>query len=482
MFAKRYILWLYLAGTLACGHGLRAQSTGAQPDKPIPPDSIGGASDNAANNPDEIFPIDQPKLTPDTRPLAGAQALTLGTVNKSYNFILPSFSVVAQGGYSSYSPSSTSGSNTTFGGFAAGRLALNHVSTYSSILLDYLAAGSFSQDSSLGNSVIQSLSIAYTFQRGRWTTMLGDQLSYTPASPFGFGGLGGLDSLGIGLGNGVGYDPGFLPNYVPNQTLFLDGASRLSNSVIAQDDYALTHRSSLTFVGSYGVLKFFNAGFEDGNSVSFQAGYNYALSRKDSIAVAYQFGRFAFFNAPTKIMTHAAIFSYSRRVTGRMSFQVGGGPQAQVFDEPGTNNQTAMNWTLQSGLSYEIGRTALSASYSHSQTGGSGLFIGAETDTITGSANRRLNRSWAGSMSVGYARNQTLKQTTPTGYSANPETWFAAVQVSRQFFRYGSVSLSYGFSHESSLLGFCTLPSCTASTSSQFISVSYTWGLRPLVL
>ena len=181
-------------------------------------------------------------------------------------------------------------------------------------------------------------------------------------------------------------------------------------------------------------------------------------------------------------MNHGATFSYSRRVTGRMSFQVGTGPQFQVFQEPGSADQTAINWTLQTGLSYEAGRTNLGASFSHSQTGGSGLFIGAETDTITGSANRRLNRSWAGSMSVGYARNQTLKQTTPTGNSANPETWFATAQVSRQFFRYSSISFSYGFSHQSSLSGFCTLSVCGASTNSHFVTVGYTWGLRPLVL
>ena len=468
-------------GLLFLSSGVRAQDTSTHPDKPLAPDRVNMTSDSAQKETNDLFPIDEPKVIPDSRPLAGAQTLTLGTVSKTRNFLLPSFSIVGQM-QKSTAPVNTSGSTTTgFNGFAGFRLALNHSSEFSGTELDYLAGGTFSNDTSLGNSVIQSLDFAYSIRRGRWATTFGDSFSYLSAAPFGFGGIGGLGSLGIGLGNGVGNSPGFLPNFVPDQSIFLNGAGRISNAVIAQEDYALTHRSSLTFSGSYQVLKFVDAGFADGDGVSVQAGYNYAMSRKDSIAIAYQFNRFAYFSASPTVMNHAAVFTYARRVTGRLSFQAGAGPQVQVFGGVIPSVDPQVSWTLQSGLSYELGRTNLSVSYSHFQSAGSGVFLGSETDLTSGTVRRSINRDWNGSVSFGYSKNQPLKQTSAAGVPS-VNTWYATGQVNRHFIRFGSLALSYTYSHESSLSGFCTLPVCATGTNSHFVSVGYTWGLRPLVL
>jgi hypothetical protein len=478
MFRKGYIGGL-LIGVLLCSGVVRAQENNPQPDKPLAPDTAN--SGNQAATTGDIFPIDQPKVIADTRPLAGAQAQTLGTVNKAYNFVLPSFSVYSQIQKGTLS-SGQSASDTVFQGFAAGRIALNHTTAYSSTVLDYLAAGSFSQNSELGNSLIQSLDFAYTFQRGRWTTMLGDDLSYTSASPFGYGGLG-LDALGISLGNGVGSSTNFLPTFVPDQSLFLNGAARLSNAVIGQEEYALSHRSSVSFVASYGLLKFMDTGFANGDSVSLQAGYNYLLSRRDQVSIAYQFNRFGYFDLPTVLQNHGAVFSYSRKLTGRMSFQVGGGPQVQTFEDPSARRGTALSWALYSGLNYELGRTQVNASYSHSETGGSGLFVGAETHTMSLGASRRLNRDWEGAVSSGYSLTHPLSQTSTSSASTDFGAVFATGSLSRHFVRYGSLSLSYSFSYQPNLTGLCPATVCNGGASSvHSISIGYTWGLRPVVL
>jgi len=481
MIRTLYIAVSILLGLLLFSAGVRGQDTSAQPDKPLPPDTLNTKNDASQEEADAIFPIDTPKVVPDTRPLAGAQALTLGTVSKTRSFILPSFTAMAQWQKSPYLSSSSNNSDTSFNGFVGGRLALNEISQNSSLLLDYLAGGSFAKNYTLGNSLIQNLDFAYTLHRGRWTTMLGDEFSYLSAAPFGFGGIGGLGSLGIALGNGVGSSPGFLTNFAPSQSLFLNGAARISNSVIGQEDYALSHRSSLTIVGSYGVLKFIDAGFEDGSNVSLQAGYNYAVSRKDIISVSYQFNRFVYFNAPPKILNHVAQFAYARRLTGRVTFQVSGGPQFQDYQDALTETGNAVGWSLYSSLFYDLGRTGFSASYSHGQTGGSGIFLGAETDLAQGMASHKFSRDWDGSLMLGYSRNNTLRQTTTVDGTASPQAWFATGQLNRHFIRYGSLFVSYTISRQSSLSSFCSLPSCNAATS-HFVSVGYTWGLRPVVL
>lgn len=480
MYHKSCFIALLAAGMLAVIPGARAQDSGAQADKPLPPDSLDAKGQNAQKGSAEPFPVDEPKVTPDTRPLAGAQVLTLGTTEKTRDFVLPSFSVVSQIQRGRYLPNASKGLGTVANEFAAARLALNHVKPDSSLLFEGAVGGSFSNDSSIGNSLIGTVSSAYALQRGRWTTTLGDQFSYTAAALFGYGGLGGLGSLGVGLGNGVGTSPGFAPNFVPNQTLFLNGASRFSNSVIAQEDYALTHRASLTFAGAYQLLKFIDVGFQDGDSEFFQGGYNYALTRKDGISLAYQFSRFAYFSAVTKVLNHGAVFSYARRLTGRMSFQIGAGPEVQTYQGVG-EKRPSLVWTSYGNLTYELGRTGITASYSHAPTGGSGLFLGAQTDSAFGSLTRTLNNNWVGIISGGYSRNQTLRQTTLFGNAA-PQSWFATSQINRRFVRFGNLSLTYGFAHQSNLTGFCTLPQCSPATNTHTLSIGYTWGLRPLEL
>jgi len=470
-----------LLGLLLFSAGVMGQDTSAQPDKPLPPDTLNTKNDASQEEANTIFPIDTPKVVPDTRPLAGVQALTLGTVSKARDFLLPSFSIVGQAQIAPQSINPSGSGTAIFRGFSAFRVALNHTSEISSTELDYLAGGTFSIDSSLGNSLIQSLDFAYSVRRGRWTTTLGDSFNYLSASPFGFGGIGGLGSLGIGLGNGVGISPGFLPNFLPDQSVFIDGAPRIGNAVVDQEEYALTHRSSLTFAGSFQMLKFIDAGFADGYGTSFQAGYNYAISRKDNIAIAYQFNRFAYFNASPKVMGHGVVLTYARRVTGRLSFQAGAGPQVQTFAGvvPSVNRQ--LSWTFYSGLSYELGRTNLNGSYSHFLAGGSGLFLGTETDLAQGVLQRSISREWDGSTSFGYSRNQPLKETVTGGFP-NVNTWYATGQVNRHFIRFGSLFLSYTYSHQSNLAGLCLLPTCSNGSNSHAISLGYTWGLRPVVL
>jgi len=126
--------------------------------------------------------------------------------------------------------------------------------------------------------------------------MFGDQLSYTSQSPFGFGGLGGLNSLGVGLGNGVGSNAGFRNDFLPGQSILITGSPQISNAAIGEVSYALNHRASLTFVGSFGLLDFVNAGFQNSSYATFQGGYNYLLDRKNSIAVFYRFNDFWYAN------------------------------------------------------------------------------------------------------------------------------------------------------------------------------------------
>ena len=107
-----------------------------------------------------------------------------------------------------------------------------------------------------------------------------------------------------------------------------DAAGARSHKFVRQEfDEFLTARTSLTFVGGYSLLHYFDTALLDYGDATFQGGYNYQMSRKDTIAVSYLFSGFRYSNFNQSINTHTVAVSYGRRVTGRLAFQASAGPQ-----------------------------------------------------------------------------------------------------------------------------------------------------------
>jgi hypothetical protein len=362
---------------------------------------------------------------------------------------------------------------------------LNKISDRSELLLDYLAAGGFSNDPIQENSVIQGFDFAETIRGGRWSQMFGDQFAYLPVSPagssFGFGGLGGLSNFAVSSGNSPGSTPGFRQDLLPDQSILTRNAPRISNTLISQTTYALGYRSSLTLMGSYGILKFVDVGLQDSSYVTGRFGYNYLLSPLNSIAISYGFGRLMFSNLPQRADDHTVQLSFARRITGRLSFQVGAGPDVQVYRAPLAGPGTVIGWALYSGLNYQFQHFGTGFNYSHLLTGGSGVLPGAETDMFSAQVSKVVSR-WNASISGGYSRNQALQQTLIPSQRITPQGWFTGVQVSRWFTGYGSLLFSYIAFGQSSLAAVCPLTACRTNTLTHTVSIGYNWGPRRIAL
>ena len=442
----------------------------AQEPSEAPKPAMGG--DNVAS-----LQSGAPADVPDTRPLAGIQNLSLGSQSNSHSFLLPSFGVTSaiqfvpdNNGAGNSSPITTT--------YLSGRLGLNKISSRSELLVDYLAAGGFSSYSGNGNSVIQSLDFSESIRGGRWTQTFGDQFTYLPGSSFNFGGVGGLGGFGINLGS-VGTTPGFRQDLLPNQSIITNGSDRISNAVMTQTGYALGYRSSLSFFGGYGTLHFLNGGLQNSSNVNAGAGYNYLLSPLNSLSVSYGYSRFMFSNLSNTAESHSVMLSFARRITGRLSFQAGAGPDIQVYGAPVVGSGTVLSWSLSSGLNYQLQRWQMGFAYSHALSGGSGVLTGAETDLFSGHAGRSFG-GWQGGISAGYARNHAIQQLSAS--NAISQGWFAGAQASRGSARFGSISIGYNVSRQSGLGAVCGLAACASSGLTQTVSVSYNWGFRPIVL
>jgi hypothetical protein len=454
----------------------RTDGAPSQSVAPYPP-MVSWASSNGT-------PADSEQLTPDQRPLTGVQPLTLGQYSESHSFLLPSVNAVTQ---LETNPPDSGSNRVSSISYLLGRLDLHHVSGHTEIVLDYAGGGAISSDGNNGNAVIQDLQFSDMIQWQRWSLFVGDETTYLSESSFGFGGVGGLGFLGgisqTAPGGALGGSLPFLnTELTPSETIPTANVPRLNNTAVLQAEYRISPRSSWTAAASYGLLQFFGAGYIKSSTVQFQAGYNYQLSPLSSIGVLYGFDTIGFGHMAPRIYDHAAELTYGRRVTGRLSFQLAAGPQIDRFQGSLASPSNHLSWTLGSSLNYQVGRSAISLSYAHLLTAGSGVLAGAETNQVQASVSRNLSPTWLILATLGYARNQGLAQAAAQAAEPAFKSWYAAVQVNHQQRPGTSIFLAYGTGLQGMNAATCTASNCGANYITQQLSVGLNWGLRPIEL
>ena len=406
------------------------------------------------------------------QPLSGVQAPTLGPIVGARNFLVPSFSATSQLATSS---SAAGISRPTDFNYLLGTIDLNHATDRSELLLHYAGGGMFS---SYLNSAIQDLDFSYSYKWQRWSMLLSDEVSFLSDSPFGFGGVGGLEFLSGSSPFGPG---GFLSGILgPNQTIPTIFVPRLSNTLASQIDYKVSPRSSWTASGVYGTLNFLGVDFVNSADALFQTGYNYSVSPASTIAVIYRFDDFRFTKFSQTIEDHVVKFGYSRYVTGRLSLQVAAGPSVIMLGGVLTGSANNVSWALDSALNYKWDRTALLLSYDHLVTGGSGVLVGAQTGQLEATVDRKLSPRWQASASLGYATNTSL---IPTAISPNTQhynSWYAAVRFNHQIRPATNFFVSYGARLQATNTAACTTPNCGGNFISHEITAGFNFGLRPI--
>ena len=430
-------------------------------------------------------------FTPDTRPLAGAQTLSLGLAT-GHSFWQPYFDVTSTA-ESNALVSTSNAAWATWTSLSAG-VDLHRISGSSNLTLSYLGIGSISNDGSTGNYVTQQLGLAESLTWRRTVVSLIDQVAYLPEAAFGYSGFGSSTQA---AGGSLGLQPGF----TPAQSILTSLSQSISNTSIIQSNTFLTRRTSLTFVGSYGLLDYFGNNLLNNNEMIFGAGYNYQWTRKDTIALLYDFDGFRYSNGSQSINGHSVQFSYARRVTGRMAFQIAGGPDVTFSQIPiptsagssGVSSNTGSTtgktrqffWVLNTSLTYQLRRTALGLSYSHGVSGGSGVLAGSLSDNATGTASRQFTRRFTGALTAGYSRNTGLAVTSSSVSTLSNQTynfWFGGVNFTRTWGRSINLALGYQLQYQDSNSAFCVTATCGTNLANHLIFLSLGWHPRPIAL
>ena len=333
-------------------------------------------------------------------------------------------------------------------------------------------------------------------QKILWRTgalSLRDRFSYLPEGSFGFGaygesgayilGLGGIGFMGGTLGQGLGGLFGL------GEFGSLGQQPRIDNLTIADVTQSLSARSSITVAGGYEIVHFTDnaAGFIDSNQITGQVGYDYKLSRKSQIALVYGFQDFRYPNIPgSSFSTHVVNLMYGYRVSGRMDFLVGAGPQVTlIHNSPlfgGSSDRVTVS--ARAALRYRFPRTSIGMYYDRYNSSGSGYFVGAVSDVVRFSVSRPLTRLWTATADIGYAHNSALQSgllnLLPPSTNAFQYV-YAGAAVRRPLGRHFAVFFSYQFNDLQFNGSTCTAGGSCASQR-HVVAGGLDWNPRPIRL
>ncbi len=457
----------------------------AQPAKPLPPVTSGESSSKAPAD-SAAAPESQPGQA-DQRPLSGVQDLGLGGGGRS--MLLPSLQFLQS--VDTNRNSTGTANNLEALSTLRGQLALQKIWSNHTMTLGYSGGGSIYDHNAPTNGQFHMLGITENFALRRWNLLFSDQFNYSPDTSFGggnlFSGIGGQNLAGSGFGSGIGgfggiNGGGLNPAYVPGQTIFSSRGARLNNSVVGQAQYSFSGRSSWTGSGGYSVLHFLDSGFIDSKNANFSTGYNYQLSGKNTVAVTYGLSRVRFGSSNGSVNNNNVQISFARRVTGRLAFQVGGGPQINLFDDPINGKSTRLSWGTRTSLVYRLPRTTFDLSYNRRITGGSGVLLGAQTDFFRFGANRQFSRNWIGMAGLGYSHNSSLRALTTGTTDRHFNSVQADVSVHRPLGHYASLYLLYNAQWQNSVVSPCAGAGCNSRFLRHHFGIGLDWQFRPINL
>jgi len=416
---------------------------------------------------------------PDNRPITGFQQPTVGTPMERHSYWVPgaSYNNLIQsngdigGGQSSWNSTS----------YLVGSISLVENWSRSQLMLNYSGGGSFSTDSSIGNGWYQQLGASQTFNWSRWQLVLLDEFAYLPQAQFGFGAGTGLSTPGVGgtLGGGL---TGVSSGFTPGQSIFSAVGPRYFNTAAVQMTYRLSARSSVTMGGLYSLLRFTDPGNIESDQYVGNVGYNYQITRNNIFGLQYRYSAFHYLNDPQAIGDQMFQVVFGRKVTGRLALTLSGGPEItnfRVAEPPATKTQQVAG-SGGATLSYLEPKGSISATYFHGVTAGSGVFLGATTDQVNGSATRSISRVWSGELHGGYARNRNA-ETAQGASNTSFDSFYGGISAARPLGRNAKFNVGYTAYVERTDLSGCT-SSCSSSFTTNQISVGVSWHARPFVL
>jgi hypothetical protein len=375
---------------------------------------------------------------------------------------------------------------------ALGSLTLRRLWSNYKLAVDYAGGVGYYDAPGVGFKALQSLALDQKISWKRGQLSLRDDGSYLPEGNFAaaYGSLNPQEGAGGILGEGIF-----------GGTVFgaLGQVPRLMNVGAADISENLSPKSALTLAGGYGLVHFYGndselngVPFLGSSEVTAQGGYDRILSPHNQVALIYGYQGFRFSATGTAFHTQVIQLAYGHRVSGRMDFTIGAGPQiVQLSVCTVQSGLCVYNTTVadvrvgvagQFKLRYKFPRTSLELSYRRMDTNGSGFFAGAESDIARLQVSRPLSRVWSGFADLGFAKNSRINPEIGGGINANTYTFgFAGAGVHRMLGRNFHAFASYQFNELSFDRSFCgSAKGCSRISQRNVATIGLDWTPRPI--
>jgi len=396
---------------------------------------------------------------------------------------------------------------------ALGSLELQRLWSHYDLALDYLGGVGYYAQRGVGVKQIEELGVNQKITWKRGQLGLRDAFSYQPEGTFGSG-YGTTANTGAGL-SGLG---GFLSG---NGLGALGEVPRIQNVSLVDVVQNLTPKSSITGTGAYSFVHFLGndpgtgSAFIGNSQITGQVGYNRLLGPHDQAAITYAYQDFSF-SSGIAFRSHVMQLMWGHRISGRMDFLIGAGPQFTQINglptvvtapNPATDtippcfispsfqficprNDLRISAAGRASLRYRFEKASLALSYDHFITGGSGFFAGAKSDIARVTVDRPVSRIWTVFADFGYSRNSreqppSASQTTAPGVIANTYSFdYAGAGMRRKFGRTFQLYASYQFNYLTFDSSFCvgSTGACSRISQRHVGTIGLDWTPRPMRL
>lgn len=486
------------------------QSSTQQP--PVPAYGQDSTSTTTSENP-PLSGIDLPSLEPNAAPLSYLQPGA--TVSET----IDSNAVNVIGGGTKFS-SVTRG---------LGSLTLRRLWSHYDLGLDYLGGAAYYSLHGEGAKLLQQMDLVQKINWRRGALSVRDSFSYLPEGNFGAS-YGSQGSVGVGSLGNTSFGAFFGGTSLGAYGL----APRIINVSLVDLTESLTPRSSVTAAAGYAFTHFYGKDVSTGTpflgvtQISAQAGYNHLLTPHTQLALVYGYQGFDYSVAGLAFHSHVIQGMYGHRISGRMDFLIGAGPQFTRIDSqsavcsdptvpanilcvlfgdtliPITNHNTKFGVAAQMHLRYKFPRTLWDLSYQRYETNGSGIFAGSQSDIARLAVDHTLSRVWSAFANIGWSRNSRLQQLSsnqlatcvyqgqlnPTGLPLCPginansyQYGFVGGGLHRQFGHDFHGFFTYQFNELSFDNSYCAgLSNCSRTSNRQVITFGLDWTPRPIRL
>jgi hypothetical protein len=266
-------------------------------------------------------------------------------------------------------------------------------------------------------------------------------------------------------------------------------AERLSNSANAGISYQISRNGMIGASGTFTESNYPNpdeaSGLNNTNSGGGSAFYTQRLSSAQYIGVTYQYlksqsnpvtAQATPDNAQSDTQTHTLLAFYTIYLNPTLSLSLSAGPQ--YFDITQSLSLPFRSWapSAMASIGWQRSHTNIVASYSHTVTGAIGLSGAFTSNSIGGSLNWQIARTW----NVGWAASySSSKSVSPSIFSSSSggHTVSGTVSVQHSMSEHFKAELGYARLNQS--YSGITLISNSPDSNREFISVTYQFT-RPL--